>query len=247
MAYSVFRLSLGVSVNGFCGACWHATSHQTDNMLTIVLVFTAFFFVKLINICFFASKMPMFCRKMLLLYFVTKDTRMLDSQIFSDLTTVKTLLEKGFLIGLFSSMPVGPIAIMCIQRTLSKGRWHGFFTGFGAAFSDLIYALIAGFGLAFVSDFINQNQMLIQIVGSVVILVFGYFIFKSNPVKQLTPAGNLSQSYWQDALTSFALTNTNPMMIFLFIGLYARFHFIISEHFVYNLFGIMAIFAGALS
>jgi len=172
---------------------------------------------------------------------------MINTQFILEFSVLKTLLEKGFFIGLFSSMPVGPIAIMCIQRTLSKGRWHGFFTGCGAALSDLIYALIAGFGLAFVSDFINENQLFIQVVGSIVILIFGYFIYRSNPSEQLAPAKNQSQSFLQDVLTSFALTITNPMMIFLFIGLYARFQFVVSEKFVYNLFGISAIFVGALT
>ena len=49
---------------------------------------------------------------------------------------------KGILIGIIASAPMGPVGVLCIQRTLNKGRWYGFVTGIGATVSDLIYALI---------------------------------------------------------------------------------------------------------
>ena len=49
---------------------------------------------------------------------------------------------KGILIGVIASAPMGPVGILCIQRTLNKGRWYGFITGVGAAISDIIYALV---------------------------------------------------------------------------------------------------------
>ena len=54
------------------------------------------------------------------------------------------LILKGILIGIIASAPMGPIGILCIQRTLNKGRWYGFATGLGAAISDMLYALITG-------------------------------------------------------------------------------------------------------
>ena len=49
------------------------------------------------------------------------------------------LISKGIVIGVLVSAPMGPIGMLCIQRTLNKGRWHGFVTGLGAALSDVIY------------------------------------------------------------------------------------------------------------
>ena len=97
-------------------------------------------------------------------------------------------------------MPVGPIAILCIQRTLNKGRLQGFF-GLGAATSDCIYATIALFGLSFVLDFIKQNQLAIQIIGSLIILFFRHLYIFNNPVKVLNKnepvkAISLSQDYF---------------------------------------------------
>ena len=48
------------------------------------------------------------------------------------------LISKGIVIGVLVSAPMGPIGMLCIQRTLNKGRWHGFVTGLGAALSDLL-------------------------------------------------------------------------------------------------------------
>ena len=57
---------------------------------------------------------------------------------------------KGLLIGIIASAPMGPVGILCIQRTLNKGRWYGFITGVGAAISDFIYALMVGLGMSFI-------------------------------------------------------------------------------------------------
>ena len=65
---------------------------------------------------------------------------------------------KGMLIGVIASAPMGPVGILCVQRTLNKGRWFGFATGIGAAVSDIIYAAFAGFGMSFVMDFITNDQ-----------------------------------------------------------------------------------------
>lgn len=65
------------------------------------------------------------------------------------------LIIKGIIIGIAASAPMGP-GILCVQRTQKKGRWYGFATGVGASISDLIYALISGFGMSFVVNFINN-------------------------------------------------------------------------------------------
>lgn len=154
---------------------------------------------------------------------------------------------QGFLIGLCTSVPVGPIAILCIQRTLQKGRKYGFYSGFGAACSDFVYALLALFGLSFVMDFINQYEFLIQLIGSILIMAFGVFIFFQNPTKNIRKqSANDSATYFQEFLTAFLLTITNPLMIFLFLGLYARMEFLVdSAGWWEDMFGMLAILAGS--
>ncbi len=71
-------------------------------------------------------------------------------------------IVKGFIIGLLVSAPMGPVNMLCVQRTLNKGRWSGFITGLGALLSDLIYALITLLGMSLVEDFLKKNELLIQ-------------------------------------------------------------------------------------
>ena len=88
------------------------------------------------------------------------------------LESILYMIWRGIAIGVLISAPMGPVGILCIQRTLGKGRWPGFFTGLGASLSDLIYCLLTGFGLSFIEDFIESNQNVIQLAGSVVLIAF---------------------------------------------------------------------------
>lgn len=95
------------------------------------------------------------------------------------------LISKGIVIGVLVSAPMGPIGMLCIQRTLNKGRWHGFVTGLGAALSDVIYAALTCLGMGVVVNFVEANQAPLQLMGSIVLGLFGYYIYQSNPVKNL--------------------------------------------------------------
>jgi len=80
------------------------------------------------------------------------------------------IISSGLLIGIFISAPMGPIGMLVIQRTLNKGRRPALFTGVGAALSDLTYSLLTGLGLSFITDFIIAKELLLQIIGSVVLI-----------------------------------------------------------------------------
>lgn len=95
------------------------------------------------------------------------------------------IVSKGIIIGVLVSAPMGPIGMLCIQRTLNKGRWHGFVTGLGAALSDVIYAVLTCLGMGVVVNFVEANQAPLQLIGSIVLGIFGYYIFQSNPVRNL--------------------------------------------------------------
>ena len=104
--------------------------------------------------------------------------------------TIFDILVKGFIIGVVVSAPLGPVGVLCIQRTLNKGRWYGFVTGLGASLSDIAYALLTGYGMSFVSDYINKGSFYLQLLGSVMLLVFGIYTFRSNPVNSIRPASS---------------------------------------------------------
>ena len=72
---------------------------------------------------------------------------------------------KGLVIGFSVAAPVGPIGILCINRTLSKGRLHGFVSGLGAATADALYGCIAAFGLTFITTFLLTQKIWLQLIG----------------------------------------------------------------------------------
>ena len=105
---------------------------------------------------------------------------------------------KGMMIGVIASAPMGPVGILCVQRTLNKGRWFGFATGLGASISDIIYAGIAGFGMSFVMDFItnDQNRFYLQIAGSIMLLCFGLYTYRTDPTRKMHQSGQKKGSLW---------------------------------------------------
>ncbi len=137
--------------------------------------------------------------------------------------------------------------MLIIQRTLSKGRWPAFFTGIGAALSDLLYCLLAGFGLSFITNIIERHQFALQIFGSIVLAAFGLFLFRKNPTRSLKTAEIDSRSYWSDFISGFFLTFSNPLILFFIIGLFARFNFILPEYILFHyVWAYITIFGGAI-
>ncbi len=154
----------------------------------------------------------------------------------------------GIIIGILISAPLGPIGVLVIQRTLNNGRNAGILTGFGAAVSDLIYALISGLGLSFIVDFITSNGSSLQIVGSIIILIFGIYLWRKNPVKDLDPNQSSKSSYFKYFITGMILTLSNPMIIFFYLALFARTNFLLFAHNASDYcIGYLSIAAGALS
>lgn len=159
------------------------------------------------------------------------------------------ILPRGIGIGVLISAPMGPIGMLVIQRTLSKGRWPAFFTGIGAALSDLLYCLLTGLGISFITDLIEAHQFILQVVGAVVLVAFGIYLFNKNPIRSLKTATDQQKNttYWMDFVTGFLLTFSNPLILFFIIGLFARFNFILPEFGVHHyIWAYFTIFAGAL-
>lgn len=124
---------------------------------------------------------------------------------------------------------MGPIGVLCIQRTLNKGRRSGLATGLGASLSDLCYAILTGLGLSIVVDFIEAHQAPLQIIGSLVLTGFGLYLFRQNPARNIRKKLNQKSSFTQDFASSFLLTLSNPLILLLLIGLFARLNFFLPE------------------
>lgn len=159
------------------------------------------------------------------------------------------MMWRGLAIGILISAPMGPVGIMCIQRTLDKGRRTGLYTGIGAAISDLLYCLLTGFGLSFIEGFIERNQNVIQLIGSAVLIGFAVYLYRKNPAGALRkPTGAERISPHKNILGGFLFTVSNPLILFLIIGLFARFNFTMPDiRFYHYMVGFLFIFLGALA
>lgn len=158
------------------------------------------------------------------------------------------MIFKGLVIGVLASAPMGPVGILCVQRTLNKGRWYGFVTGIGATASDLFYALITGLGMSFVMDLVNnsQNRFFLQIAGSIMLLAFGIFTFRSNPTKNMHHSGTNKGSLIHNGVTAFLVTISNPLIILLFMACFAQLAFIMPGHPLEMFIGYLSIVCGAI-
>lgn len=157
------------------------------------------------------------------------------------------ILFSGFFIGVFISAPMGPIGMLVIQRTLYKGRSAALSTGVGAALSDIFYCILTGMGLSFVTDFITSNQDILTIIGSVVLIIYGLYLFRANPSRSLQRSSTQQNTYWRDFGTGFLFTFSNPLILFFIAALFARFNFMDTRYqIIHYFFGYIAIAAGAL-
>jgi len=154
---------------------------------------------------------------------------------------------KGIIIGLLASLPMGPIGVLCVQRTLNKGRTSGFFSGMGAATADTLFAIIAGLGVNYIIGFVEKQELFLQFVGSAIIILIGLKIYYTNTVKQFRVAKsknglNISKDYF----SVLFLTLTNPMVIFLFIWMFAGLNIVLNtSDYILSTLIILGIFIGA--
>ena len=150
-------------------------------------------------------------------------------------------------IGVILSAPMGPVGILCIQRTLNSGRNSGFFTGVGAAASDLFYCLLVGLGISLVTDFIADHVNVLQIIGSIILIMYAIYMIMHNPVSQIKENLDQRDDHLRDMVTGFLFTLSNPLIMFLIIPLFARFSFPLPEYKFYHIIiGYAFIVAGAL-
>lgn len=127
---------------------------------------------------------------------------------------------KGFIVGMGASIPLGPLGVMCVQKTLSKGRISGIVTGLGASLADTFFASFAILSLAIIQEFVNNHEASVLFFGGLAVVVIGLKIFLTNPVKQIrnTKGG---KRLFEDFLSSMIMTITNPGAVFLILGLFA--------------------------
>ena len=130
------------------------------------------------------------------------------------------LLIGGIIVGLMIAMPVGPVNVLCIHRTIEAGWKSGVISGLGAAAADMLYGGIAGFSITLVIQFLVREQFWIRFFGGILLVGIGIWYY----FKQPTPLNARIQdraSAYSDIRSTFLLTLTNPTTVLSFLALLA--------------------------
>jgi threonine/homoserine/homoserine lactone efflux protein len=125
---------------------------------------------------------------------------------------------KGTLAGLIVTTPVGPICILCIQRSLAQGKMSGIATGLGSAIALALYGTLGFAGVGFLSQGCAAMRLWLLVAGAVVLCILGLRILRSSP--QITPPENQTAGFFGNALLTFFLELVNPASIMIFFGLF---------------------------
>jgi threonine/homoserine/homoserine lactone efflux protein len=138
-----------------------------------------------------------------------------SSALLMDLDLPLRGLAAGFII----AAPVGPVNVLCIQRTLEKGWKPGIVAGLGAAFADSLYGGIAGFSITIVIQFLIQEEFWLRLIGGMLLMVIGVVYYFKPPLS--IEAGKNGGSANSDFASAFFLTLANPTTVLSFLTVLA--------------------------
>ncbi len=141
----------------------------------------------------------------------------------SGLAPAILLFFKAYFLGLVVVIPVGPVALLVMQRSLNVGYLRGLASGLGAAMADGLYGLLAAIGLATLIQNLELSRHFLRPLGSLALVIIGiYFIFRKKlPIKtEEVLSSQYLRDYLWDIVSAFFLTLLNPMTIIAFAALF---------------------------
>ncbi len=130
-----------------------------------------------------------------------------------------SFLIRGLIIGFSIAATVGPMCILCINRTLHKGQLYGLVSGLGIATADAVYGSIAGFGLTVITSFLVSQQMWIHLIGGLFLVYLGIKTAFTRPPERAVAAK--ADGFVGAYISTFLLTLTNPLTILSFAAIFA--------------------------
>lgn len=129
------------------------------------------------------------------------------------------LFIRGILVGVAIAVPVGPIGVLCVRRTILRGPVSGLISGLGAALADTLFGCIAAFGLTAISDALIQHQAWLKLGGGAFLCAIGFRSFTTDPKPPPRHSGD--RNLVRDFLSTFLLTLTNPVTILALAAIFA--------------------------
>src|SRR5262249_22949459 len=138
--------------------------------------------------------------------------------------------------------PIGPVNVICIQRTIGRGWKAGVISGLGSATADLLYGAIAAYSVSFVIALLVREQFWIRLVGGILLIgiAIWYLSTKPQPMKQEQPSGH------SDFITTLLLTLTNPTTVLSYMAVLAGLRLAEPRNGFLTALVVVGIFCGAM-
>ncbi len=150
----------------------------------------------------------------------------------------------GIIIGLASAIPVGPVGLVCIQRTLAKNKLSGLISGLGSSIADACLAIVGAFSIRFIIDFIVQNHVIMRILGSLLLIFIGISSFY-NERNKVAVKIDTALRHLDEFLSGFVMTITNPLTAFVFFAGFASITTKVGHSFTISLLFVIGVFLGS--
>ena len=138
-----------------------------------------------------------------------------------------SIFIQGIVIGLTLAVPIGPISLLCIQRTIADGRLHGIISGLGVSTADSFYAAITVLGLTVISSLIIAHQYLFRSLAGIILILIGIRVFLLMPA--VVSEKSEHETYLKDYLSMVTIAIANPMTLIFFLVILPGFGVIIQE------------------
>lgn len=153
---------------------------------------------------------------------------------------------KALLLGFCVAVPIGPVLLLVMQKTLSRGRWFGVAAGCGSAVIDTAYACIGLFALSLIEDFIIGYEDLLFVIGGVLLGVIGMWMAlrREDRVVERQDRGSSAFAY---GLQAAGCALSNPGSLVFMLALITFFGVSVEEEHIPVWSVIVCVFAGEVS
>lgn len=118
---------------------------------------------------------------------------------------------------------VPSVSVLAVSaRAAAFGFTHGMFTALGIVVADILFIVIAVYGLALVAELMGNQFRLIQYIGAAYLIWLGISLWRTDA--KARAADSVSQSsWWSSFLAGFLITLGDQKAILFYLGFFPAF------------------------
>lgn len=150
--------------------------------------------------------------------------------MFEHVTPDILLFMKSIAVGFVMCVPIGPVSIIIMRKTVSSGPWSAIPSACGSMCADIFYSVVAGFGIATVAQFFIHYQKYLQLVAVLILLLFSIKILRTKPHNLLNYPPRSATDTIADFMLGFFVVLFNPIVLFVMTNLLTIFHVNAVQH-----------------